>query len=71
MRLAPLNNLPAKPEYISKVKKALSGKNALSEKEMIDRTGMTKTQVQCALEAMFRDNLVERNPNDKKFNLIN
>ncbi|MWJ28604.1 hypothetical protein GPM19_10365 [Halomonas sp. ZH2S] len=64
------NSLPARPEYVEKVKKCLIKKNGRTEQSIAKATGLTKTQALCAIDAMVAKNeiLVEGKP--KKFFLV-
>lgn len=66
MALAAFNKLPPKPIHLEKVKKAL-GPNECSEKELQDATGLTKTQLLCALEALIIEGVAVKNKATKKY----
>lgn len=68
MRLTPLNKLPPRKEYLTKVLQALSCAES-SEKELIEATGLTKTQVLCALEALIGQKVVIKDLKKKKFRM--
>ena len=49
------NTLPPKPEYLRKVRNALTTESPLSLHKIVKATGLTKTQVACTLEQMVAD----------------
>lgn len=66
MKLSAFNTLPPRKEYLAKVMRVLNRQSALSERELLDATGLTKTQLLCALEVLIDDGLVNKIP-DKKY----
>jgi len=48
------NTLPPKPEYVRKVVSVLSKTKELSEKDIVLRSGLTKTQTLCALVELIK-----------------
>lgn len=67
MKLTVFNTLPPRKEYLSKVMRALTRDSALSERELIDVTGLTKTQLLCALEALIAQGSVNKMPDRMYF----
>jgi hypothetical protein len=66
MKLSAFNTLPPRKEYLLKVMRVLNHRGALSERELIESTGLTKTQLLCALEALIADGSVGKMA-DKKY----
>jgi DNA-binding IclR family transcriptional regulator len=60
MSLTPFNDLPPKPEYVAKIKAAFQGHQSLRLAELIAKTGLTKTQVLCAVQPLIKEGLIER-----------
>lgn len=63
------NKLPPKPEYIAKVLKALSNGSDLSEKDLVLRTGLSKTQTLCALIDLIENKKVIRSEETRRYSL--
>jgi hypothetical protein len=63
--LTPFNRLPPRGEYIEKVMDCLTQHGKLSCTELMRLTGLSKTQVMCALEAKICDGTVHRILADK------
>lgn len=63
------NTLPAKPEYLSKVLKALSDGRELSEKDIVLISGLTKTQALCALVELVKTGKVMKIESLKRYKL--
>lgn len=63
------NTLPPKPEYLAKVLSALSKGSELSEKDLILRTGLTKTQALCALVELVTTKKVTKSEDTKRYSL--
>jgi len=64
------NDLPAKPVYIDRVKRVLAS-GALGQTALVTKTGLTKTQALCAVDALVADGklqIIESTP--KKYKLI-
>ena len=53
MRLNRFNDLPPRPEHVAKVRRALSRQGQASAMQLIERTGLTRTAVLSALEALI------------------
>ncbi len=70
MRLSPFNSLPAKPEHILMVRRALKPQKEFSVSELIMATGLTKTQLLCSLEELIKSGEAVRNLETKKFGAI-
>ena len=54
------NTLPARPLYIKKVLSALKGDGLLTALDIQKKTGLTKTQVVCTLDALSGDEIIEK-----------
>jgi hypothetical protein len=65
------NTLPPKPEYVGKVVNALSKTAELSERDIVLRTGLTKTQTLCALLDLIKVGKVNKNEKSKRYHLTN
>lgn len=65
--LKTFNSLPPRPEYLAKIKKALLAGAALSERDLIAITGLTKTQALCAVADLMKKGEVVRDPQSKLF----
>lgn len=63
------NTLPPKPEYLAKVLSALSKGSELSEKDLVLRTGLTKTQALCALIELVKNKKVMKSDDTKRYSL--
>lgn len=63
------NTLPAKPEYLTKVLKALSNGSELSEKDIVLISGLTKTQTLCALFELVKTGKVTKIESSKRYKL--
>ncbi len=64
------NTLPPKPEYLAKVLSALAKGSEMSEKDLVLRTGLTKTQALCALIELVKSNKVKKLVDTKRYCLI-
>lgn len=64
------NALPPKAQYLTKVRMALTGGASCSEKELIFRTGLTKTQLLCAVQALQLLQEVDWNNETRKYQLL-
>lgn len=65
------NTLPPRPEYISKVLKALSRNGNLTEVEIVAKSGLTKTQALCALVELMKQGHVSKVDDTKFYTLTN
>lgn len=65
------NTLPPRPEYISKVLKALSKNGNLTESEIVAKSGLTKTQALCALVELIKLGNVIKIDDTKFYTLTN
>lgn len=63
------NTLPPKPEYLAKVLSALSKDSELSEKDLVLRTGLTKTQALCALIELVKNKKVTKSEDTKRYSI--
>jgi len=68
MRMTPMNNLPPRKEYIQKVIRALT-RSERTEKDIMQATGLTKTQTLCSLEALIKQQIVVKDLTSKCFRL--
>lgn len=59
LKLAPYNRLPTKPEYVTKVVTMLEKYPESRPVDIERKTGLTKTQVMCTLEQLFKDNKIK------------
>lgn len=64
------NTLPTKPEYIRKVVGVLSKVTELSERDIVLKSGLTKTQSLCALLDLIKVGKVTKNEKSKCYGLI-
>jgi len=64
------NTLPAKPSYLKKVLSALTAKDGMTEREIVNATGLTKTQALCALADLVKDNIVAKDESTKRYVLL-
>lgn len=63
------NTLPARPEYLKKVTSALKRRSELKVADLVQATGMTRTQVMCALEELVRQGKVIQHSGALQFSL--
>lgn len=68
-RLDRFNTLPPKPEYSRKVLAVLRSGKELRLTEIVAATGLSNTQVLCALDPMVRERQVSKNPKVMAFSL--
>ena len=61
------NTLPPKDEYLLKIRRALKKVVSLTETELVNATGLTKTQTLCALQLLVRDGVIVRDNASKKY----
>lgn len=61
------NRLPPKEEYLSKVRRLMQSGKPLSEAEMIQATGLTKTQLLCTVQRLIEDGALVRDSATKKY----
>jgi hypothetical protein len=64
------NTLPAKPEYISKVLGVFHKGTKVTEKELVLRSGLTKTQALCALIELIKTGKVKKDGSANSYTLI-
>lgn len=64
------NSLPPKEEYLAKVRRVMRNGVSLSESEMIEATGLTKTQLLCAVQFLLKEGALVRNSSTKKYSQI-
>lgn len=64
------NTLPPKPEHIVKVMKAIMGAEFLGEKDLVAKTGLTKTQMLCALNSLLVSGKVMKDVKTKMFSIV-
>lgn len=69
-KLDMFNTLPPRPEHIAKITNALQPDMELKVAELVGGTGLTKTQVLCALNLLVRQDLVAQKINPLRFSLI-
>ena len=69
-RLDNFNNLPPKPEHSRKVNAVLSKGKGLPVSDIITATGLTKTQVLCALDPMVRSGQVRKEKDSSAFSIV-
>ncbi len=60
MSLTPFNNLPPRPEYVAKVKAAFQQHESLTLASLIANTGLSKTQVLCAIGPLIKEGFIDR-----------
>jgi hypothetical protein len=68
-RLDRFNSLPPKPMHSKRVRSLLGGGDEFNVSEIVARTGLTRTQVLCALDPMVRDGEVIKWKNSMRFRL--
>jgi hypothetical protein len=54
MKLNRFNDLPVRPEYLRKLRPVLAKKGEARVADLVGATGLTRTQVLCALEELVR-----------------
>ena len=65
VRLNRFNDLPPKPEYLQRVRLAMRKQPVASAVTLVTITGLTRTQVLCALEELLKLGEVVREPGPK------
>lgn len=67
MKIAYFNSLPPKQEYLEKVITVLDNHSCSTISDIVKKTGLTKTQVGCALEKLIVKEVVfHKQQNEKK-----
>lgn len=61
------NTLPPKDEYLVKIRRALKMGGALTATELVSATGLTKTQMLCALQPLMQEGIIVRDSVSKKY----
>jgi hypothetical protein len=66
-RLDRFNTLPPKPIHSKKVRSFLASGTEFNVSEIVEGTGLTRTQVLCALDPMVRTGEVHKGKNTLRF----
>lgn len=70
-KLDRFNTLPPRPEHLKKVKSLLGRGAELKVAELVDASGLSRTQVLCALEALVNEGAAAKKVDPLRFSIIN
>lgn len=63
MRLNRFNDLPPRPDHIAKIRRALHSHEGATVAQLVNRTGLSRTAVLSALEALLATGHAAKEPN--------
>jgi hypothetical protein len=69
-KLDKFNTLPPRPEHLRKVTNALKGGQVLKVADLVQATGLSRTQVLCALDGLVGQGLVAKQLEPLRFSLV-